>query len=149
MDSSERIALIRRMKPEDSEDISRIYRTITKQPANIDFATHIAELVHGKDTTCLIAEQGGRIVGFMISYVLTLGFGVEKGAWIATFAVHPRYMGQGIGALLAEETFKVYRDQGITSVFTSVKWDSTDLLSFFRRLDFQRSDFINLGKKLS
>jgi N-acetylglutamate synthase-like GNAT family acetyltransferase len=80
---------------------------------------------------------------------LTLGFGEEKGAWIATFAVHPRYMGQGIGAFLAEETFKVYRDQGITSVFTSVKWDSTDLLSFFRRLDFERSDFINLAKKLS
>ena len=49
---------------------------------------------------------------------------------------------------MAAEIFKSYEAQGITRVYTSVRWDSTDLLSFFRTLDFERSDFINLTKKL-
>ncbi len=148
MDSDDRIASIRPMRPEDSEEISRIYGEITKKPVEADFARLIQAHAQGKDSACFVAELDGRVVGFMISYILTLGFGIEKSAWIATMGVHPRYMGQGIGARLAAEIFKSYEAQGITRVYTSVRWDSTDLLSFFRTLDFERSDFINLTKKL-
>jgi ribosomal protein S18 acetylase RimI-like enzyme len=55
-------------------------------------------------------------------------------------------MGRGIGASLAEEIFKFYRSKGIENVYTSVRWDSTDLLSFFKTLGFDRSNFINLRK---
>ena len=57
-------------------------------------------------------------------------------------------MGQGIGAALAEEIFGVYRTRGIENVYTSVRWDSTDMLSFFKTLGFDRSNFINLRKVL-
>jgi N-acetylglutamate synthase-like GNAT family acetyltransferase len=58
-------------------------------------------------------------------------------------------MGEGIGAKLAEEIFEIYRAQGIENVYTSVRWDSTDLLSFFKTLGFDRSNFINLRKDLN
>ena len=148
MDSDDRIARIRPMTPEDSEEISRIYGEITKKTVEADFTRLIRAHAQGKDSACFVAELDDRVVGFMISYILTLGFGIEKSAWIATMGVHPRYMGQGIGARLAAEIFKSYDAQGITRVYTSVRWDSTDLLSFFRTLDFERSDFINLTKKL-
>ncbi|PIP35560.1 MAG: GNAT family N-acetyltransferase, partial [Desulfobacterales bacterium CG23_combo_of_CG06-09_8_20_14_all_52_9] len=38
--------------------------------------------------------------------------------------------------------------EGIHNVHTSVQWDSTDLLSFFKTLGFNRSNFINLSKTL-
>jgi ribosomal protein S18 acetylase RimI-like enzyme len=57
-------------------------------------------------------------------------------------------MGRGIGESLAKEIFKIYKETGITSVYTSVRWDSTDLLSFFKTLGFDRSNFINLRKIL-
>ncbi len=142
------IPSIRPMRSEDSDEISRIYGDITKTPADADFARMIETHAQGKDSACFVAELDGRVIGFMISYVLTLGFGIEKSAWIATMGVHPKYMGQGIGALLATEIFKSYQAQGIKRVYTSVRWDSTDLLSFFRTLDFERSDFINLTKKI-
>ncbi|MGA2735450.1 MAG: GNAT family N-acetyltransferase [Syntrophobacteraceae bacterium] len=148
MDSDDRVASIRPMRPEDSEEISRIYCEITKKTVEADYARLIQAQAQGKDSACFVAELDDRVVGFMISYILTLGFGIEKSAWIATMGVHPRYMGQGIGARLAAETFKSYEAQGISRVYTSVRWDSTDLLSFFRTLDFERSDFINLTKKL-
>jgi len=85
-------------------------------------------------------------VGFMISYILTAGFGMAKSAWIATLGVDPNFMGMGIGASLAEEIFKYYKALGIENVYTSVRWDSTDMLSFFKTLGFDRSNFINLRK---
>jgi hypothetical protein len=41
-----------------------------------------------------------------------------------------------------------YQAQGVENVYTSVRWDSTDLLSFFKTLGFDRSNFINLRKVL-
>jgi N-acetylglutamate synthase-like GNAT family acetyltransferase len=84
----------------------------------------------------------------MISYTVYAGFGLEKSAWIATLGVAPKFMGQGIGKRLAEEILCVYRERGIRNIFTSVRWDSVDLLSFFKTLGFDRSNFINLRKIL-
>ncbi|KKK52214.1 hypothetical protein LCGC14_3107180 [marine sediment metagenome] len=84
----------------------------------------------------------------MTSYILTLGFGIEKSAWIATLGVNPEFMGQGIGERLSKEIFQYYKKEGIKTVYTSVRWDSTDLLSFFKTLGFDRSNFINLRKSL-
>lgn len=148
MDSADKIALIREMRLEDSEGIARIYGEITKKPVEAEFDKLIHAHVEGKDSACFVAELDGKVVGFMISYVLTLGFGIDKSGWIATLGVDPRHMGQGLGARLAEESFKFYKAQGITRVYTSVRWDSTDLLSFFGTLNFERSDFINLAKNL-
>jgi N-acetylglutamate synthase-like GNAT family acetyltransferase len=84
----------------------------------------------------------------MISYILAGGFGIGQSAWIALLGVNPKYMGQGIGDRLAREILKYYKDLGIKNIFTSVRWDSADLLSFFKTLGFDRSDFINLRKDL-
>ena len=84
----------------------------------------------------------------MISYIVYGGFGLEKSAWIATLGVDTKFMGQGIGKRLAEEIFRVYQEKGIQHIYTSVRWDSVDLLSFFKTLGFDRSNFVNLKKDL-
>ena len=85
----------------------------------------------------------------MISYTLSVGFGIDKSAWIAIFGVDPKFMGQGIGKGLANEVFRFYKEHGIYNIYTSVRWDSTDILSFFKSLDFDRSNFINLRKVIN
>ncbi len=139
---------VRKLKIEDSDAISKIYGAITQRPVEIDFKRIIAQDALRGDEACFVAEIQGKVAGFMISYILNLGFGIEKSAWIATLGVDPKYMGQGIGARLAEELFRFYRKEGIKTVYTSVRWDSTDLLSFFKTLGFNRSNFINLRKTL-
>ncbi len=139
---------IRRLETADADEIGRIYSAITQKPLQADFKKLIeAHALSSKDA-CFVAEMAGDVVGFMISYILTLGFGIEKSAWIATLGVNPRYMGQGIGAELAKEVFDFYKAEGIHNVYTSVRWDSTDLLSFFKTLGFDRSNFVNLRKIL-
>ncbi len=139
---------MRKLTIEDAEQISHIYGAITQKPVQIDFKRVIAQDARRGEDACFVAELNGKIVGFMISYILNLGFGIEKSAWIATLGVNPEHMGQGIGEIMAQKIFQFYKDEGIGAVYTSVRWDSTDLLSFFKTLGFDRSNFINLRKVL-
>jgi ribosomal protein S18 acetylase RimI-like enzyme len=140
--------LIRRLKKEDTEAIVRIYTAIIRKVPEANFKHLIEHHADSQEDVCYVAELDGHVIGFMISYILTLGFGIEKSAWIATLGVDPEHMGQGIGEGLAKEIFKLYKSMGINTVYTSVRWDSTDLLSFFKTLGFDRSHFINLRKML-
>ena len=137
---------IRRLLKEDAGQISEIYAAITMKDVDPDFKRVVEDHALSDDEACFVAESDGRVVGFMISYILTAGFGMAKSAWIATLGVDPKCMGQGIGASLAKKIFEHYQAQGIETVYTSVRWDSTDMLSFFKTLGFDRSNFINLRK---
>ena len=139
---------IRKLKKGDAGDMSRIDAAITKTRSTLDYNRIVDEEVRRSGDASFVAEQDDKVVGYMISYIASGNFGIDKSAWIAMFGVDPKFMGQGIGRSLAEKIFKVYKGKGITHVFTSVSWDSTDLLSFFKTLGFDRSDFINLRKIL-
>jgi len=136
------------MKETDAKAIGRIDAAIEKRPTLLDFEQIVAEEVTRKVDASYVAEIKGKVVGFMISYITYGNFGADRCAWIAMFGVDPKWMGQGIGKRLAEKIFKVYKEKGVTEVFTSVKWDATDILSFFKTLGFERSNFINLWKKI-
>lgn len=140
--------LIRKLNSEDAEEISKIYLSITKTTNVDDFRKIVAKQAQRDEDASFVAELNGKVVGYLISYTLIGGFGIAKSAWVANIGVNPKFMGQGIGEKMAEEIFKHYRNKGIKDIYTSVTWDSTDLLSFFKTLGFDRSDFINLKKNL-
>ena len=147
MGASEKNLLIRRLMVEDADDMSRIEAAITKSSAKTDFRRIIEEqILKEEETASFAAEIDGKVVGYMISYIVYAGFGLDKSAWIATLGVDPKYMGQGIGKALGRAIFSFYEEKQIKNIYTSVRWDSVDLLSFFKTLGFDRSNFINLRK---
>lgn len=131
---------IRRLKLEDTKDINRIRR-------EIEHTTSQTELKQIEESY-LVVERQGEVVGYMLSYISSGCFGVEKSAWISMIGVAPKHMGQGIGKQLAAEALALFKAQGIQTVYASVSWDSTDILSFFKSLGFDKSAFINLKKNL-
>ncbi len=141
-------ALIRKLEAKDAEDISKIYAAITQTPVKDVFIHIIAKQVNRKEDASFVAELDGRVVGYMISIVISGSFGIKKSIWISNMGVNPKFMGQGIGESLAKKIFEFSREKGIKDVYTSVRWDSPDLLSFFKTLGFDRSNFINLRKIL-
>lgn len=140
--------VIRALKKEDASDIDRINKVITKYPEKDEFKRMVEELAQGRGNMSYVAEYQGKVVGYMITYMLMAGFGIGKSAWIAAVGVEPKFMGQGIGKSLAKEIFELYSKKGIKNIYTSVRWDSTDMLSFFKTMGFDRSNFINLRKKM-
>jgi ribosomal protein S18 acetylase RimI-like enzyme len=140
--------VVRRLRPEDADEIRRISSSITRNHDTTDFARIAEEQAKSGEDASFVADLDNRLAGYCISYVLQGGFGIEKSAWLAMLGVDPQFMGQGIGEMLATEAMQYYKARGIKDIYTSVKWDSSDLLSFFKTLGFQRSDFINLHKNL-
>jgi ribosomal protein S18 acetylase RimI-like enzyme len=140
--------VVRRLHPDDAGEIGRISYSITGTHNQTDFQGGIGKQNQSEDDASFVAERDDKLVGYCISYVLPGSFGIEKSAWVAMIGVDPNFMGQGIGDMLAKEVFTHYKARGITNIYTSVRWDSTDMLSFFKTLGFQRSDFINLHKNL-
>jgi len=138
---------IRRLSIDDADDMSEIYGTITQKPLEINFV-QIVEQAQKNGDASFVAEREGKVVGYMIAYVFAGGFGLKQSAWIANLGVMPEFMGRGIGEALAEKIVDYSKSLNITDIYTSVRWDSPDLLSFFKTLDFSQSNFINLLKKI-
>ncbi len=140
---------IREITLEDAAAIQQIRSAISEEDGSVDFAKFIEQQIsESGGKLSLVAEINGRVVGYMISTTLYAGFGIKKSAWIMAIGVHPEYMGQGIGLNLARKICDIYKEKGIKNIYSSVLWDSTDVLSFFKKLGFERSDFINLKKRL-
>ena len=137
---------LRRLEARDFTEISQILKAITEKQGTKDYQRAVEEEVKKDDRLSFVAEVNGNVVGFIITYILYGAFGVEKSAWIGLFGVDPKYMGRGVGEKMAQEVFDSLRKIGIKNIFSSVGWDSTDLLSFFKSLGFDRSNFINLEK---
>ena len=140
--------VVRRLKPGDVSEISRISASITRAQDRTDFKRIVEKQTQSEDDASFVAERENRLVGYCITYILSGSFGIEKSAWVAMLGVDPDFMGQGIGELMATEALMYYKARGINDIYTSVRLDSTDLLSFFKTLGFQRSDFISLHKSL-
>jgi predicted N-acetyltransferase YhbS len=148
MDEAVKNLCIRKIRIEDADDISKIQASITGTAVKTGFKNIIKKQIQTDESTSLVAEIDGKVVGYIISYFLYNVFGVEKIAWITSFGIEPKLMGKEIGRRLAYELFQVYRKKGVKNVLSSVSWDSVDLLSFFKALGFNRSSFINLKKEL-
>lgn len=141
-------AFIRRMRATDWEEIGNIYKAITQQAVQSEFKRIVEKSAQSETDASFVAEIDGLVVGYMIGLVLNGGFGIHKSTWITMLGVNPQYMGCGVGASLAKAIFEFSQKRGIKNIYTSVRWDSSDLLSFFKTLNFGRSEFINLTKVL-
>jgi ribosomal protein S18 acetylase RimI-like enzyme len=139
---------IRPLELRDKKAIFGIQEAITKYRADKDWEQLVEGYIKNSGETSLVAELDGKVVGFMLGDIKVYGFGVGRSGWIEVIGVHPRYMGGGVGKKLGNELIKIFKTKKVKHIFTSVRWDSGDLLAFFKSIGFDRSDFINLEKKI-
>ncbi len=76
--------IIRRLEARDAGDISRIQKAIAKELGTIDYHRVVEEEAKKEDRVSFVAELDGKVVGFLITYILYGGFGLEKSAWDST-----------------------------------------------------------------
>lgn len=86
----------------------------------------------------LVAEVGGRFVGFLLAKVWYGEFGsTEPVAVLDTIGAHPDYRGRGVGTALFDQLRTNLRALGIQRIRTEVSWDAQALLSFFHHERFR------------
>jgi ribosomal-protein-alanine N-acetyltransferase len=81
--------------------------------------------------TFLVAEIGGRVVGYVIGAVKWLRMG-----HVLAIAVDPPFQGRGIGSRLMEEVMRRFRNQGVRTVRLEVRKSNLMAQHFYRKLGF-------------
>lgn len=135
---------LRPMTNEDLAAVIKIQERITRAPVSDNWREMLAQHVGNKHLPGIVAENEGKVMGFIFGEVKVGGFGAEISGWLEMVRVAPENMGAGIGRALAEELLRHFRAQGVRDVLTSVMWDSGDMLAFFKNMGFDRSPYINL-----
>lgn len=96
----------------------------------------------------LVADAGGRIVGFIIGEVRDWEFGSASCGWVFAIDVEPGSRLQGLGARLLEAICAGFRRAGARKVRTVLSRDNTLILSFFRSQGMMAGPFIPLEMDL-
>jgi len=142
---------IRPMKEKDISQAADIHRKVIREglAQSMDYAIEdlFKSFIKKSPETCIVAEKDNKVSGFIVGGIKEWGFGVERSGWIEMIEVDPKLMGKGIGKTLGEALIQVFRDKSIKEVYTTVRWDSGDLIEFFKSIGFDKSGFINLEYK--
>jgi ribosomal protein S18 acetylase RimI-like enzyme len=139
---------IRKIGAHDVSEIVAIQEAILQKQISKRWIQMVKAHLKKKEAIGFVASKDGRVVGFIIGEIKGEGFGLEQSGWIEVVGVHPSHMGIGIGRILAEKLFDFFKKEGIRDIYTTVRWDAGDMLSFFKAIGFDRSPFINLRKHL-
>ena len=90
-----------------------------------------------------------RVQGFIMGTVSGWEFGVPNTiGWIDTIGVNPAYQHKGLATFLFTSIIEEFKKDGVENIYTLVKWEDWDLMSFFKTIGFTRGDMINLEYKL-
>ena len=139
---------VRRMTAKDLGAVTGIHRSILREAVrdvgDAELERGFAHLLEGHPEGCLVAVDGRRVVGFIVGSVKPWGFGLGVSGWVEVVGVHPDRMGQGVGRALGLALLEHFASAGVEEVHTAVRWDSGDIIAFFKSIGFDKSDFIHL-----
>jgi L-amino acid N-acyltransferase YncA len=139
---------IRKIALEDAPGIIEIHRAITKGNIAESWMRCIELHLRKKQVVGYVALKNDRVAGFIVGEIQGPSFGLEKSGWIIALEVHPDFMGAGTGKALAGSLFQHFRENGVRDIYTAIRWDEVDMLSFFISAGFGYSEFNNLEKHL-
>lgn len=137
---------VRRMRNQDSEAVLRIDEKITGRPHEAQWESRIIDQMTRNPLGCLVAEVEGNVVGFVFGEIRGWEFAIPKSGWIEIVGVAPEYHGKGIARALIEKLHVYFQNHNVDRVMTMVNWNDGGLVTFFRALGFERSEFIILEK---
>ena len=130
-----------RIRPLDELDISAITgidEKISGQYRPEVWERRVGYYLRRDPDSCVVAEAGGRVVGFMLGEIRSGEFGLdEPTGWIEVLGVDPDARGRSIGRRMAEAMLDYFRMQGAHSVRTLVDGDREELSGFFSSLGFE------------
>ena len=139
---------VRRMTVRDIDEVLRLNERITNREPAAYYASKCAEYVARSPDTCLVAEHGGRVVGFALVEVRGWEFAQKLAGWLEVLGVDPAYQHRGVSRALLDHLFEGFRRAGVSAVNTMVDWNDGDLVDYFRANGFERGDLVNLVRSL-
>jgi ribosomal protein S18 acetylase RimI-like enzyme len=102
-----------------------------------------------QDRYFLLAERGGRAIGFIVGEVRAWEFGSPPSGWIFAINVQRAARQDGLGTLLFDAVCERFRGAGVRQVRTMIAKEDKLVMSFFRSQGMMAGPFIELEKGLA
>lgn len=142
-------ARIRPLTELDITAVTRIDERITKRYRPEVWEQRVVYYIRRDAEAPKVAEQDGKVVGFMLGEVRGGEFGLdEPTGWIEFFGVDPDARGGGIGRRLAEALLEHFRSKGARVARTMVAERDAEIDRFLRAMGFQDAPLTALERPL-
>jgi ribosomal-protein-alanine N-acetyltransferase len=122
---------IRRMTVEDVPAVAQLDQLAFTLPWT-ERSFHF-EVTSNPASRCWVAEQGGRIVGVVVAWLL-----VDE-VHIATIATHPDVRRQGIARALLAHVLKLGAEEGAVSSFLEVRAGNLVAQAMYRKFGYEET----------
>ena len=139
---------VREMSVEDVEGVLTIEREVRGSNRAITYAPVPDSCIGGEVDNSIVAEEKGRIVGFILGRVVSSPVELSNVAWIELIGILPGYQRRGIGKKMIEAWKDHCREKGIKKVHVMINWRDWWMLSFFESLGFSRGDLVDFSAEL-
>ena len=104
---------------------------------------------HGLQLSLVAEVEERGVIGFLMGQVFLGEFGIpDTVAWVDTVGVHPEFQTGGVARLLMEDFIARTRKVGVERVGTIVEFHQSDLMGFFRSMNFEPGTSIVLERKV-
>jgi ribosomal protein S18 acetylase RimI-like enzyme len=131
-----------RVRPARPEDVARVWellRGLADYEKLTAFVTGTPDLLHAAlfggaaRAECLVAEHGGRLVGYALYYPVFGSFRARWRMWLEDLYVEPELRGSGAGARMLAELARIALARG----YYAVDWEVLDwnqpAIGFYQR----------------
>jgi ribosomal protein S18 acetylase RimI-like enzyme len=138
---------VRVIRKDDMNRVVQIDAKITSRERGEYYERKFAQALSGVQhlAASLVAELGGKVVGFMMGDLYLGEFGIpETTATIDTVGVDPDFQGRGVATALMEQFVDNMKAAGVERIHTRVGWDDWPLLKFFHDCGFEPARAIGL-----
>ncbi|MCB1543163.1 MAG: GNAT family N-acetyltransferase [Methylobacteriaceae bacterium] len=141
---------IRRAKPDDAPAVVALDQATTGQNKPDYWRDMIAQFsgAQADRRAFLVAESGGRLVGFISGEIRAFEFGAEPRGWVFAVAVDPTLRVKNVGTRLFDELCAIFQKAGVDKVSTLIERDSELVLAFFRSQGMLFGRYIQMEKDI-
>jgi len=142
-------ARIRPLTELDIDAITRIDERITGRYRPEVWEQRVVYYIRRDPDAPKVAEQDGKVVGFMLGEVRGGEFGLEEPTgWIEFFGVDPDARGGGTGRRLTDALLDHFRSRGARIARTMVAARDEEIDRFLRAMGFQPAALTALERPL-
>ena len=142
-------ARIRPLTELDIDAITRIDERITGRYRPEVWEQRVVYYIRRDPDAPKVAEQDGKVVGFMLGEVRGGEFGLEEPTgWIEFFGVDPDARGGGTGRRLTDALLDHFRSRGARIARTMVAARDEEIDRFLRTMGFQPAALTALERPL-
>ncbi len=133
-------AAIREARPEEADAVMAMFEWLFAAPGRPPpgwdpgtAAPRLLEAIEAPDSTVLVADDGGELVGLCTAYLELRSIRFGQRCWVEDLAVDPRRRSQGIGERLLQSARDWARERGATHLELDTGRDRTDAQRFYER----------------